>query len=122
MQDKNVWQQIKEFFESAIEMPKEQRSAQELIDLAEDYKVMMSMPSWKHYENEIKIMFMQANEELKDNSNLPMDRDYYKLKMAQERLRTLKDVMYISFIAIGQGHQKEKERKQKGDLDDGTSE
>lgn len=112
----DVWQRIKQFFESTIERPKEHRSSQELIDLAEDYKIMMNMPSWKHFENELKIMFDQANEELKqDNEGLSVDKEYFKLKMAQERLKTLKDVMYVSFIAIGQGHQKQKENKSKGE-------
>jgi len=114
----DVWQQIKEFFSAEMEKRVE-KSDQELIDLAEDYKLMMNMPSWKHFENELKIMFELAKFRLETNDRkMDTDREYFELKMAQERVQSLREVMFVPFIAIGQGHHKEKERKQKGEVDD----
>lgn len=121
---KEVWLKIKNFFDSGRDKRVE-KSDQELIDLAEDYKVMMNMPSWKHFENELKIMFELYGNDLERNNllspHIDVEKDYELMKTARDKRQVLREVMYIALIAIGQGHHKEKERKQKGGENADTS-
>lgn len=122
MKQGKVWQAVLLFFQKTPE-PRVEKSDQELIDLADNYKEMMEMPAWKHFEGELKAKFDLAGEEMEyDRLGKLKDKDvdYYQLKIAQAKRQMCREIMLINFLVIGQGVHKKKEKIAKGETDDGA--
>lgn len=87
---------------------------QELIDLAEQYKVMMESPAWKHFEKVLKGMYDEAMDllEVYNRPELEQQQEFAQLKMLQTRRKVIREIMDIGLVIFANADQAKKRQKQ----------